>query len=340
MVKLNRRYLAVALLMVLALLLIPIGKVIPTGSLVEQQVRQGVRLLERDFGGLGEHEARHILEDLARFHRGAPVDATTHRRADGTLFVTPELNGYALDIDATWYRLVTAPPHVEVAPAVQMVEAATSARDFPLTAIDRGNPKRNAVALLINVDWGEQELPAMLTILRTQGAKATFFVSGRFTDKFPQLIQQASREGHEIASHGYDLSHGPKDWAAQGKLRSDIERSVTAIERATGRKVTYWAPHMSEVSPEILATAHQLNLRTILYSVDTIDWRADSTTELILSRAAKAKAGDFVLLHPKPNTVRALGTMIAAYRQQGLSLLTLSDILSPEPQVQGGPTEN
>lgn len=334
-VKLNRLHVVLAILAALALLVFPMGKVIPTGALLERQVRQGVRTLERDFSGMVEREARQVLEELARFHRGSPVDAQPHRRSDGTLFVTPELHGYVIDVDATWYRLLTAPEHVEVSPALKTIHASASINDFPMTAVDRANPHRQAVALLINVDWGEKELPAMLSIMKRQGVKVTFFVSGRFADRYPNLIQQAALDGHEIASHGYDLSRGPKAWAASGTLLSDMQRSVEAIERTTGRKVVYWAPHMSEVSPEILSTAHKLRLRTVLYSVDSIDWRDDATKDLILARVGKAKAGDFILLHPKPNTVAALEPMIGSIRAKGLSMMTVTEILSPEPHIRG-----
>jgi peptidoglycan-N-acetylglucosamine deacetylase len=335
-IRVNRIHLALAVLAALLLLLLPAGKILPVNSLFAQQVRHGVRMLGRDFSGLAESDARKVLEELARVHRSAPIDAAEYRRPDGTVFVTPQLNGYVLDIDASWYRLVTAPEFAEVVPALRSIPASNSLDDFPTTAIDRANPHRKAVALLINVDWGEKELPPMLAILKKHGVRATFFLSGRFADKFPQLTAQVSRDGHEVASHGYDLSTGPRHLASIGKLKSDIARSVDAIERATGRKVLYFAPHMSEVSSEILATAHQLKLRTILHSVDSIDWRETSTSELILSRVSKAKAGDFILLHPKPNTVAVLEKIIGSMREKGLSLMILSDILSPDPQLGSG----
>ena len=149
--------------------------------------------------------------------------------------------------------------------------AATRLADLPPSAIRQGNSEKQAVGLLINVDWGTTELGKMLPILKKKGARATFFLSGTWTRNNPNLAKLIAADGHEIATHGHNLSQGPRALAAAGKLRGDIERSVATIEAVTGRKVKYYAPHMSEVDQAILKTAADLGLQTVLYSLDTVD---------------------------------------------------------------------
>ena len=68
--------------------------------------------------------------------------------------------------------------------------------------IYQGGEGKSNVAIAINVDWGEDILPEMLAVLREKDVKATFFVTGRFAEKFPDLVKTIAADGHEIGSHG------------------------------------------------------------------------------------------------------------------------------------------
>jgi len=48
-----------------------------------------------------------------------------------------------------------------------------------------------------------QSLDKTLRLLREQNVKATFFTVGELVEKYPELIERISREGHEIGFHGY-----------------------------------------------------------------------------------------------------------------------------------------
>lgn len=84
----------------------------------------------------------------------------------------------------------------------------------------------------------------LLDLFDEFSARGTFFVLGWVAERFPDLIRDISRRGHEIASHGsrhelvYDL--GPERFA------EDLRQSVDAISDASGvRPVGYRAPSFS-----------------------------------------------------------------------------------------------
>lgn len=203
----------------------------------------------------------------------------------------------------------------------------------PLSVIRKGNTSKQAVTLMINVDWGSEELQEMLPVLKQREAKVTFFVSGIWAKNNRALLRQMAADGHEIATHGHRLTYGPKDLARMGRLKDDIAQSVAVIQEITGQTVRFYAPHMSEVNQAILETAVSLQLRTVLPSLDTIDWDERTTPELILSRLQKAGPGDLVLMHPKPNTAKVLETALIQLEQRGLRTITLGEMLAPDPQL-------
>lgn len=329
--RINRWTLAVLLIAALSLMLWPARTLLPAAGEPSLRVRPGVTVLGQDFSGMGEREARALLDRLAPAFEQAPVDARTFTDATGTPYVMPELHGYTMDVEMTWLRLATAPEGAKVEPVAKLSEAARKMADYPDGVIRQGNGEKPVIGMLINVDWGEADLRKMLPVLKKKGAKVTFFVSGRWAAKYPTLLKLMADDGHEIATHGHDLSKGPKALAASGKLQADIAQSVEVIEKITADKVKYYAPHMSEISPQIIKTAADLNLRTVLYSLDTVDWMESTTPEKILAKFQQAKAGDLILLHPKPNTAQVLEQAIDLVVSRGLKPVTLSELLAPEP---------
>jgi len=335
-IRVNRWGVALVILAALALLLLPGSKFLPVlGSItVPDKVHDGVTVGKRDFSGKSEAEARVMLTQMAAIYRGKPLPAYEARATEGYLYVIPEVNGYELDVDATWRRLIHAKPNTVVSPATRIVTPSKRISDFPTSIIRHGNPSKPNVGLLINVDWGEEELPQMLETLRTRGAKVTFFVSGRWAARNKELMATMVSGGHEVASHGHVLTEdGPAGLAKQGKLKGDIETSVRVIEETTGATVRYYAPHKSQVSPAILRTADELKLRTVLYSLDTRDWMPSTTTANIIHTFQQAMAGDLILLHPKPNTAKVLGDALMGLQARGLTPVTLTELLSPEPEA-------
>ena len=84
----------------------------------------------------------------------------------------------------------------------------------------------------------------LLDLLDPAGARGTFFVLGLVADKFPDLVREIEKRGHEVASHGF--SHRPVYEMKPERFRDDLRSSIAAIEGATGGRVLgYRAPDFS-----------------------------------------------------------------------------------------------
>ncbi len=74
--------------------------------------------------------------------------------------------------------------------------------------------------------------------------KATFFVLGWVGERHPGLIKTLSKQGHEIASHGY--GHELISTQTDREFREDVRRSKCLLEDLTGERVFgYRAPSFS-----------------------------------------------------------------------------------------------
>jgi polysaccharide deacetylase family protein (PEP-CTERM system associated) len=99
-------------------------------------------------------------------------------------------------------------------------------------------------------DWDERHpsfpvhVQSVLDLLDELDAHATFFLLGMTVANYPDLVTEVIERGHDAGSHGY--AHRRVHSQTRGAFRADLERSIDAIQRATGRMPTaYRAPAFS-----------------------------------------------------------------------------------------------
>ena len=86
--------------------------------------------------------------------------------------------------------------------------------------------------------------PILLELFSKYKVKATFFVVGYFAEKFPELIKEIHKKGHEIASHSF--SHIDLRKTSRIEIEKDLVKSFEVLENVTGEKVLgFRAPFFS-----------------------------------------------------------------------------------------------
>jgi polysaccharide deacetylase family protein (PEP-CTERM system associated) len=84
----------------------------------------------------------------------------------------------------------------------------------------------------------------VLDLFAEKNVKSTFFTLGWVAERNPELIQRIVREGHEIASHGYD--HDRVHQLTRDSFLTDLERTKKILEDKSGQPIIgYRAPSFS-----------------------------------------------------------------------------------------------
>lgn len=183
----------------------------------------------------------------------------------------------------------------------------------------------HGVSLMFNVYWGTEEVYQILDTLKTHGAKATFFIGGCWADDNVDCLRDIAAAGHEIGNHGY--FHKDHDKLSLLQNQKEISDCNHFIKLALGFEPTLFAPPSGAYNNDTLTACKALNMKTILWSRDTIDWR-DKNAALIYTRATKnVRGGEFVLMHPMEATADALDDILKYYEKQSLSVITVSENL-------------
>lgn len=198
---------------------------------------------------------------------------------------------------------------------------------FKEEVIYKGIKEDSIVAFLCNVDWGNEYIPDMLKILEDNSINITFSITGRWANENQDLVLEIDRYEHEIANHGYQ--HVDHDKLNYQDNYDAIKRANDVLEEITGQPPKYFGPPAGAYNEETVRAARDLGYSVIMWSVDTIDWRDDTTVELIIDRVTRdINSSDIVLMHPTENTVKALPEIIEFLFENDYRIGTINDILN------------
>lgn len=90
----------------------------------------------------------------------------------------------------------------------------------------------------------ERNVDAVLALLADSDTRATFFTLGWIAERYPHLVARIVKQGHELASHGYD-HHRATDQSRSAFVQ-DIRKAKVLLEDLSGAEVKgYRAPSFS-----------------------------------------------------------------------------------------------
>lgn len=101
---------------------------------------------------------------------------------------------------------------------------------------------RREVWLTIDDGPDPASTPAVLSLLREHGARATFFVVGEQVEKFPELARRIAAEGHTIGNHTQTHPSNHFWRATPTRIASEIDRCVAALLLANAPFEHYFRP--------------------------------------------------------------------------------------------------
>ena len=206
----------------------------------------------------------------------------------------------------------------EVEPEIQL-------DDLEPTAVYKGNPNKPMVAFMINVAWGEEYLPNMLQQLKKYNVHATFFLDGSWAKKNPDMVRMLDEEGHEIGNHAY--SHPDLKQLSDAAIRKELEDTNQVIEATLDKKPVVFAPPSGSYANNAVQIADELGMQTVLWSVDTVDWKKPAPQALTAKVLQNVHAGALILMHPTEPTEKSLEALIRGVEKRGFQLGTVSQVL-------------
>ncbi|ULT58597.1 polysaccharide deacetylase family protein [Neobacillus drentensis] len=240
----------------------------------------------------------------------------------------PGYNGMKVDIAASYKKMKEKGEFDEQKLVFVQTKPKVHLENLPPTPIYKGHPDKPMVSFIINVAWGNEYLSDMLATLKRHNVSATFFLEGNWTKKNPELAKMIVSAGHEVGNHSY--SHPDMSKLTAAKAKEQMIKTNEIIEAATGEKSVWFAPPSGSYRDETVKIAHDLNMKTVMWTVDTVDWRKPSPDVLINRVISKIDKGSMVLMHPTEATAKSLDRLITLIEKKNLHIGTVSELMDEE----------
>lgn len=209
-------------------------------------------------------------------------------------------------------------------------------RNSPVFGHAMGSLPGRTTHVAITFDDGPNPVatPRILDTLHDEGVTATFFLLGKYVDRWPALAQRIANEGHTVANHGWH--HRKLHVRGPAYVRDDIERGTTAIVKATGVAPEFFrAPHGFR-SPWVNRVAARFGQRVVGWSLGVWDSALPGSLVIAERSVSGARAGSILLLHDgdgynpagdRAQTAEALPHIIRGLRDRKLEPISLARAL-------------
>ncbi len=160
----------------------------------------------------------------------------------------------------------------------------------------RGAPTQREVALTFDDGPNPPYTDRILDVLRDERVPATFFVVGRAAAAYPATIRRIVREGHTLGNHTWDHPHLIVQTRAA--MRIELERTDATIAAITGRHTTLMRPPFGARDFAVMAEAHKLGYRVVMWSVPLPhDWEQPGDATIARRVTEKVADGSIIVLH-------------------------------------------
>lgn len=262
--------------------------------------------------------------------RIAPINAYVDR----VWKAIPGYNGLEVDVEKSLALSQTSPFSDKLKLVMKEVPPAIGLEQLGAVPVYKGNPSKPMVSLMINVAWGNEYLPKMLDVLEKEQVHATFFFDGTWLKNNISTAQLIKEKGHELSNHAY--SHKNMSQLSRSQAIAEISKTQQLLEKELGVQNTLFAPPSGDFNQQTVEIAYELKLRTILWTLDTVDWTKPEPSSIVRKISTRIEPGALILMHPTSSSSIALEQMIRVIKSKGLHLGTVSELLSTKriPEVE------
>ncbi|UOQ84048.1 polysaccharide deacetylase family protein [Gracilibacillus salinarum] len=195
-------------------------------------------------------------------------------------------------------------------------------------ALNTGSSQNASVALTFNISHGNEQVLPILERLKSEGVRATFFVSGEWAERHPDILEKIAENEHEIGMLGYQY----KSYVDQEieEVRKDLQKAKDTFSKLGYENVYLLRAPNGHLNEEIINVAEKEGLKVIHWSVNPNDWKNPGTEKITNHILNNLNNGDIILLHASDTvkqTEKALEIVIPEIKKDK-KLLTISELIT------------
>lgn len=208
----------------------------------------------------------------------------------------------------------------------------------PAEVITIGNASRNTIAFTFDAGSDAGYTTLILDTLATNGLHATFGMTGKFAETYPDLVRRMANEGHTFINHSYDHRSFTGNSTGASPLTRDerwdeLDRTESVIQQLTGATtLPYFRPpygdYDASVNQDVGARGYAYN---VMWTLDSRGWMGIPAAQIVQRCLDNAQAGAIYIFHvgSASEDGPALQQIIDGLESQGYAIGTIGDVLAP-----------
>lgn len=205
------------------------------------------------------------------------------------------------------------------------VSNSTTGKELPIYSVETDQKK---VALSFDAAWGNEDLHALLDILKKHNITATFFMTGGWVENYPEDVKKIYAAGHDLGNHSEN--HKNMSQLNDEVCIQELQKVHEKVKKLTGVEMNLFRPPYGDYDNDVIKNAKTCNYYVIQWDVDSLDWK-DYGTDSIVQTVTKHKNlrnGSIILLHNGAKyTKDALEDVILGLQEQGYEIVPISELI-------------
>ena len=196
------------------------------------------------------------------------------------------------------------------------------------------------VAVTVDTAFGDVDYTAdILGVLKTESARATFFVMGLWAQENDAALDAILTGGHEIASHSMNHTRYPD--LSSDEILKDAAAAADLIFSKTGYDTRLLRMPYGAFDTDSILAMESDGYIPLKWSLDSKDWKGYDADKIAEGVLGEVQSGDIIMFQNNmPETPQAMETVILGLRERGYKIVTVSELLlSGDYYIDGSGTQ-
>lgn len=184
----------------------------------------------------------------------------------------------------------------------------------------------NKLAISFDAAWGADKTREIMAICDSYNIKATFFLVGFWIEKYPEMVKEIYNNGFEIGIHS--MTHPDMTRLSRSEIKQELSENVRLIEDLTNYTPKLFRPPYGYYNNTLIEVCDELGLSCIEWSVDSLDWKGLSASELSGRVIERATNGSIVLFHNNSdNILEGLKMTLEHFKTQNINVVPIGELI-------------
>lgn len=171
-------------------------------------------------------------------------------------------------------------------------------KKLPIYSVQTDEKK---VAISFDAAWGADKTEQIMDVCDSFAVKATFFLVGFWVEDYPETTIKIAERGFEIGMHS--STHPNMTKLSKNEQKMELVQNRDIIHAVTGIKPKLFRPPFGAYNDDLITTCESLDITSVQWSVDSLDWKGLSAGEISSRVCSKIKNGSIVLFHNNSDNI-------------------------------------